>query len=232
MSPWSTQLVALDVAGTTVEEHSAVYAALREAVEAAGAPVADADLAGWMGADKREAVAALLAAGGVPAGGALVEEVLEDFRARLAAAYAARPPHPFPGVPQALARLRERGVKVALTTGFDRGVTAGLLDQLGWAVGGEGEGRLDAVVCVDDVPAGRPAPWMVFRAMEATGTTAVADVLVAGDTPRDLRAGTNAGAGAVVGVLTGGVPREVLAAEPHTHLLGSVAELPQLLGLA
>jgi phosphoglycolate phosphatase-like HAD superfamily hydrolase len=70
---------------------------------------------------------------------------------------------------------------------------------------------------------------MVHRAMERTGVRRTADVLTAGDTVLDLEAGTNAGAGLVVGVLSGGVPPETLAAAPHTHILTSVADLPSVL---
>jgi phosphoglycolate phosphatase-like HAD superfamily hydrolase len=63
-----------------------------------------------------------------------------------------------------------------------------VVDILGW------QDKLDAVVCTEDVPQGRPAPYMIFRAMEATGVTNVAQVLTAGDATRDLESGTNAGA--------------------------------------
>jgi phosphoglycolate phosphatase-like HAD superfamily hydrolase len=65
--------------------------------------------------------------------------------------------------------------------------------------------------------------------MERTGVTDVARVLTVGDTVLDLEAGTNAGAGLVVGVLSGGVPRAVLQAAPHTHVVDSVADVPALL---
>jgi len=52
---------------------------------------------------------------------------------------------------------------------------------------------------------------------------------VAGDTADDLWSGHRAGAGVVAGVLSGAHDRDTLAAAPHTHLLGSVAELPALL---
>ncbi|ONH27029.1 phosphonatase-like hydrolase [Pseudofrankia asymbiotica] len=223
-------MAVFDIAGTTVEEHGAVYQALRRAVEAAGATPGDDDIERWMGADKRAAIRALLAsaparAGEDPAGidAAEVEQIFLDFRDRLEAAYQARPPMPIPGVVEAFGTLRARGIRIALTTGFDRSVVGPLLASLGW----DG-GLLDAVVCADDVPAGRPAPYMIFRAMELTGATAVARVLVAGDTVRDLRAGTNAGAGIVVGVLTGQVGASVLGAVRHTHLLASVADIPAL----
>jgi phosphoglycolate phosphatase-like HAD superfamily hydrolase len=54
---------------------------------------------------------------------------------------------------------------------------------------------------------------------------------VIGDTALDLQAGTNAGAGWVIGVLSGAHDAEMLGRTPHTHLLPSIAELPGLLGI-
>jgi phosphoglycolate phosphatase-like HAD superfamily hydrolase len=87
---------------------------------------------------------------------------------------------------------------------------------------------LDAVVTVDEVSAGRPAPFMIFRSMEVAGVTEVSRVLVAGDTVRDLEAGVNAGAAFVVGVLTGGMNAAELGMVRHTHLLRGVGDLPAL----
>ncbi|GGU46326.1 phosphonatase-like hydrolase [Lentzea flava] len=207
-------LVVLDIAGTTVQEHGLVYRALADTVTAAGGS-AD-DVGRWMGADKREAISSML-------GRSDVDAEFAGFHERLAKLYAESPPTPLPGVPEALAHLRSTGVKVALTTGFDRPIVDGLLDVLGWRTG-----VLDAVVCVDDVPAGRPAPYMIFKAMELTGARDVRRVLTAGDTVRDLEAGTNAGAGFVVGVLSGSQTAEELGRTRHTHLLPGVADLPAL----
>jgi phosphonatase-like hydrolase len=164
---------------------------------------------------------------GIPPGDAELQTVVADFQSRLSAAYADQPPRPLPGVPEALAALRDRGVKVALTTGFDRVILESLISALGW----EGDAVADTVVCGSDVPAGRPAPYMIFRAMERLGVTDVARVLVAGDTPRDLEAGTNSGAAMVVGVLSGASDAVELGAHRHTHLLPSVADLSGLLGV-
>ncbi|MFF5985587.1 phosphonatase-like hydrolase [Prauserella flavalba] len=221
------ELAVFDIAGTTVEERNTVYVALEEAVVAAGGAPSKDDIQRWMGADKREAITAMLteSTGRVPSAD-VVDAGLADFRARLTAAYAATPPVPLPGVPEAIASLRAAGAKVALTTGFDREVVDALLKTVGWD-----ETVIDAVVCVDDVPAGRPAPYMIFRAMERTGVRDVRKVLVAGDTARDLEAGTNAGAAYVVGVLTGGYTAADLGRVRHTHLLPSVANIPALLGV-
>jgi phosphonatase-like hydrolase len=219
------KLVVFDIAGTTVEEHGAVYRALADAVAAAGVTPSLADIERWMGAGKREAIEALLTQPGSQAPGReLVDSTFADFRVRLDTAYRDSPPTPIPGVPETLTRLREAGIRIALTTGFDREVTTALLGSLGW--GGE---LLDAVICVDDVAAGRPAPYLIFRAMEATGVTEVASVLTAGDTVRDVQAGRNAGAALVVAVLTGGVSHDTLARQSPSHILPSVNQIPGLL---
>jgi phosphonatase-like hydrolase len=179
----------------------------------------------WKGTSKREAIAGLLGELGGDAGEAEVDRVFEDFVQRLRAGYAAAPPRPVPGVPEAFETLRSRGVKVALQTGYSAPIATALLAGLDWRIGP----TIDALVTSDVVPASRPAPYLVFRCMEATGADDVRDVLVAGDTPNDLLAGHRAGAGYVVGVGTGSFTLERLAAEPHTHLLGSVAEIPGLL---
>jgi phosphonatase-like hydrolase len=221
------ELAALDIAGTTVDERGLVYEVLREVVTESGATPTDDDIRRWMGTDKREAIAALVGRGTGSGAAADVERLYGRFAARLAGRYREQPPRPLPGVPGALAALRARGVRVALTTGFGRDVTGPLLDSLGWAVGGPGA-TVDAVVCADEVAAGRPAPYMVFRAMERTGARRVDRVLVAGDTAADLEAGTNAGAGLVVGVATGGYTLPQLAGTPHTHLVDA---LPDVLAL-
>ncbi|WP_219418350.1 phosphonatase-like hydrolase [Pseudonocardia nigra] len=218
-------LVALDIAGTTVDEGGAVYRVLADVVRDAGADPTDADIRTWMGADKREAIAALLAAGGATPDAATVDARHGEFVARLTAAYAATPPAPLPGVPDAIAALRTAGIRVALTTGFDRQVTDPLLVAVGWRVGE----HLDAVVCADEVAAGRPAPLMIERAMRLTGVADPARVLAAGDTALDVRAGHAAGAGMVVGVLSGAQTADELAPERPTHLLAGVHELPGLL---
>lgn len=218
------ELAALDIAGTTVEEGGAVYRVLTDVVRDHGAPAADADVRVWMGADKREAITALLALSGTTPDRDTVEAVHTEFVTRLTEAYAATPPTPLPGVPEAFAALRAAGVKVVLTTGFDRQITDPLLDALGWD-----SGVLDGTVCASEVAAGRPAPFMIQRAMELAGVTDPARVLVAGDTVLDVRAGHAAHAGVVVGVLTGGQTEAELAAEHPTHILDGVHLVPGLL---
>jgi len=81
----------------------------------------------------------------------------------------------------------------------------------------------------DDVSQGRPAPYLIFRAMEATGVLDVHRVANVGDTVLDLQAGWNAGVRWNIGVLSGAHTEERLRPMPHTRLLRSVAALLSLL---
>ena len=134
------------------------------------------------------------------------------------------PPAPLPGIADAFAVLRDHDVKIALQTGYSRAIAGPLLEQVDWRVGRD----IDAVITSDQVRASRPAPYLIFHAMETVGVQSVSEVLVAGDTPNDLRAGTNAGARYVAGVLTGAHHAETLRREPHTHILTSAATIPEV----
>lgn len=218
------------MAGTTITDGGAVYEALAGTVATAGHPVGSEAIQRWMGRDKRETLRGLIEEStGTAPDPDTVETLYAQFRSLLQASYTTNPPTPIPGAPDAIAALRASGVKVALTTGFPRDIAEPLLKRLGWTIGSDGASTIDAAVCADDVAAGRPAPYMIFRAMEATGVHDVARVAVAGDTVVDLRAGTNAGARVVAGVATGRLTHADLAGEPHTHLVASVADLPAII---
>jgi phosphonatase-like hydrolase len=224
------ELVAFDMAGTTIDDHGSVYEALRSAVEETGATVSAGDLQSWMGTDKVEAITALMSLGGIDPTPDAVTAAFARFREILADAYRQHPPVPLPGVESALRSLRARGVKIALTTGFSRDVAVPILAAMGWGVGSGDDDLVDAVVTTSDVPEGRPAPYLIHRAMERLGIHDVRSVVAAGDTVVDVRAARNAGVIAV-GVLTGKLSRAELEAEPHDYVLDSVVDvldLPEL----
>jgi phosphonatase-like hydrolase len=218
----SVELVIFDLAGTTVEDRGEVPEAFTAALAAHGISVSPPQLRSVRGASKRQAILHFILPG--PQQLACAESVYASFREHLAQRYQSDGVRPVAGADATFRSLRERGVRVALNTGFDREMTAMLLDALGW-----GGGFFDAVVCGDDVAQGRPAPYLIFRAMESAGASNVHRVANVGDTALDLLAGHNAGVKWNVGVLSGAHERPQLEDAPHTHLLPSVAELPSLL---
>jgi phosphonatase-like hydrolase len=223
------ELVVLDLAGTTVHDSGEVPAAFAASLAADGLELAPDQLVRLRGASKRQAMSELVPDG--PGREARAEQIYADFRERLRRLYAERGVRAVAGAEGAIAELRARGVKVALNTGFDREITDLLLGALGWGAGSARVARVpvDAVVCMDDVAHGRPHPDLILAAMAATGVKRANRVANAGDTTRDLEAAARAGVGWNVGVLSGAHDRATLERAPHTHLIGSVAELPALL---
>lgn len=221
------RLVAFDMAGTTIQDRGEVPRAYREAFDRHHMSVTADDIQAWRGAAKAE-VFRHFAGREFGEGSVRAQEAAEaafaEFHTVLRETYVRLGVATIPGAEVTFQRLRAAGVKVALMTGFDRAIADILLGAVGW-----GSDLVDAIVSSDDVPMGRPAPYLVYRAMERTGVTDIRHVLVVGDTVNDLLAGANSGARGVVGVLTGSQGVDKLGAVYHTHLLPSVAGLPALL---
>jgi phosphonatase-like hydrolase len=226
-SKLAIHLVAFDMAGTTVRDEGVVPYAYRRAVEPLGIRLTDGEVSAVRGADKREAIARLVRGqlGERDDLAEIVQATYERFAAALRVAYSEGPVAEIPGAADLFDWLRTRGVKVALTTGYDRATRDLILGRLGW----DG-GRVDAAVSAEDVAKGRPAPYMLFRAMELTGVASVHRLAVVGDTVVDLEAGVNAGARFVVGVLGGAHGLDRLGRTRHTHLIERLDDLRNVVG--
>ena len=211
------ELVIFDMAGTTVRDSGQVTDAFTSALSEHGIEVTADELLKVRGSSKREAVRRFIPEE------ELAKTVYDSFRRHLARLYRTRGVKPVEGAESLFRWLKQRGVRVALNTGFDRDITGLLLSALSWD-----EGVVDAVVCGDDVLRGRPAPDLILCAMERARVTDARRVVNVGDTVLDLQAGHSAGAHWNVGVFSGAHERKLLEQAPHTHLLESVAALPNL----
>jgi phosphonatase-like hydrolase len=212
-------LVCLDMAGTTVRDDGAVDAAFTTALATigigAGSPgFAEAqemvhDTMGW---SKADVFAELLdpdeAGRATAAFAAAYEEIVEAGEVG-----------EVPGALVMIRALRARGVRVCLTTGFAPSTRDALLDVLGW------RDEIDLALSPADVGRGRPAPDLILGAMDRLGVDDPEAVAVVGDTVSDLEAGSRAGAGAVIGVLSGAHDESALAAAPHTAIIADITEL-------
>lgn len=92
------------------------------------------------------------------------------------------------GVPAVANRLRARGLKIGTTTGYTRPMLDYLLDrarQQGF--------QPDFSVCPDEVPAGRPAPYMCYLNAVHLQAYPLWALVKIGDTPVDIEEGRNAG---------------------------------------
>jgi phosphonatase-like hydrolase len=216
------------MAGTTVAaagQGDQVGPAMIEAMSRFGLPISAKEIDSVRGASKRDAIQQLLLTFAPElATQEAIDQAFEAFKANLAARQQKEGVKAMEGAEEAFNWLKARQIKIALTTGFDRQSTERVIGTLGWK-----SGIADAIVCADDVKTGRPAPYLIFHAMEIAGASSVAKVAVVGDTVMDLQAGANAGVAMNIGVLSGAHKREQLEAEPHTHLIDSVKDLVALL---
>jgi phosphonatase-like hydrolase len=130
---------------------------------------------------------------------------------------------PMPGASGALQQIRGSGVRVCFITGLSRGLLGLVLDTLGWWR------QVDLVLCPEDAPRGYPWPDPMLCAMLRLGVTDVRETAYAGGTESGILCGRRAGAQVVAGILTGGHTRDRLQRAGATHLLGSFAELPNVL---
>jgi phosphoglycolate phosphatase len=212
-------LAVLDMAGTTVRDDGAVDEAFTVALSSVGIGVDDPRFASaqtyvrdTMGQSKADVFAALLEP----------EEAVratDEFARAYERIVAEGRVAPMKGATDVFAELRAGGVQVCLTTGFAPSTREALLAALGW------ETLVDLALSPADVGRGRPAPDMIFGAMERLGVADPGAVAVVGDTTSDLEAGANAGARAVIGVLSGAHDRETLSGAPHSDLIDDVTDL-------
>ena len=216
------ELAVLDMAGTTVTDDGLVLRAFDEAATAVGVPgsgeereAARTYVRDTMGQSKIEVFRHLFGA----------EDRAQQANATFEQAYTDSIDGgiaPVPGATEAIARLREAGVKVALTTGFSPATQQRIIDALGWAA------LADLVLAPGDGGRGRPYPDLVLNALLRTGIDDVAKVAVLGDTTSDVLSGLRAGASIVAGTLTGAHDADTLTAAGATHVVASVADFPAL----
>jgi phosphonatase-like hydrolase len=209
-------LAVLDMAGTTVRDDGVVDEAFTVALSSVGIEPdsprfgpAQTYVRDTMGQSKADVFAALLGPGEAARATSEFAHAYERIVAEGRVA-------PIEGAPEVFATLRDHGVKVCLTTGFAPSTREALLASLGW------EALIDLALSPADCGRGRPAPDMILGAMGRLGVADGGAVAVVGDTVSDLEAGTNAGARAVVGVLSGAHDRETLSTAPHTDLIDDV----------
>jgi len=212
------RLVVFDWAGTTVDHGCfAPVAGFVRTFARHGVELAPSHVRGPMGLQKRDHLLAMLRmpevarrwrdAHGRDWDDADVERLYQDF-VPLQMEVLDEHSHLVPGLPECVAELRRRGVRIGGTTGYFREAAERvyrLAERQGFVP--------DCKVCAEDVPQGRPAPWMLFRVMEALRVYPAASVVKVGDTVPDIGEGLNAGAWSVgvtgSGSVVGCTPEEL-----------------------
>lgn len=213
------KLAVFDMAGTTVEEGGSVYRTIRESVENQGFLVDDHKLSQIAGMNKYEAISYLLP-GAVANDRVLTDKIFDDFKQRLDRIYLNDPSiMEKPGVTELFGKLRNRGIRVALNTGYARAQANLLINRLQWSE------HIDDSITSDEVAHGRPYPDMIYALMKRAGVEHNAEVIKVGDTVNDVREGRQAVCGLVVAVLGGAHDKATLKNESPDLILEKTSDL-------
>lgn len=220
------KLVIFDIGGTIIEDNGEVIAAFSEALAKNGVSASAAELKPLKGSSKRDVIKHFVERewGNEDRNNeSRIAKAYQDFRSELEKKFSNGAIKPIAGAEATFEWLKAHDIVCATTTGFYRTLTENILNLTGW------KNTFAANICSDDVKNGRPAPFMIFRAMEASGIGDVRQVLNIGDTPLDLQAGNRSGVLGVIGVLSGIHKEDRLLPESPSYLIPSVAELPLLI---
>lgn len=191
------ECVIFDWAGTTVDYGCfAPVAAFVESFEAIGVPVTPEETRRFMGLTKVEEIRALFglprvaeafqAKYGREAGEADVQGRYKAFQEILYQTLD-RYASPIPGVVDTVNRLRAQGIKIGSTTGY----TETMMDIVRPAAEAQGY-RPDCCVTSDHLPAGRPAPYMMWQNLTQLAVPSTDAVVKVGDTIADIGEGLSA----------------------------------------
>lgn len=104
---------------------------------------------------------------------------------------------PITGVAETIASLREKGIKVGSTTGYTRKMMDVVIpeaEKLGY--------KIDNCVTSDNLPGGRPKPYMIYQNLCDLDIDRRDTVIKVGDTISDIKEGVNAGVWSI-GVISG-----------------------------
>jgi len=190
--------IIFDWAGTAVDFGCLCpIAAFQSAFQEKGVAVSPENIQQFMGIHKRNHIESLLALpevlaawhglhGGLP-GRHDVDELYHSAERRMLESVADSA-QLIPGLEEALAQARRRGLRIGSTTGY----TMPLMEILVPAAARHGYAP-EFWIAADQVPQGRPWPWMIYKNMEFLKICPPSAVVKVGDTVADVAEASNAG---------------------------------------
>lgn len=221
------KLAVFDMAGTTVYDKGFVHQAFIKGMESQGFEAGHDEVNVLMGLHKPQAIRIMLERrmDAADITEELVMKIHDVFEQNLVDFYTNDPSvREIEGASQVFETLQEKGIKVALDTGFGRVITDTIIKRLGWD-----KGLINASAASDEVEKGRPHPFMIQKIMAEVGVDNVAEIAKVGDTPVDLEEGINTGCSLVIGVTSGAYGEEELKKYEHTAIVPSIKEAAELI---
>jgi phosphonatase-like hydrolase len=225
----SFQLAVFDIAGTTVKDNGEIAQCFQNAFLEKGYHIPIEEIQPLMGYKKTEAIQLLLNQYELHAEKiqpSLINAIHERFVYFMMKYYSELSYiEPLPHAEEILQTLKANNIQAALNTGFCRNITQIIIDKLKWLQ----IGLVQAVVCSDEVPAGRPQPFMIEKIMQQLHIASSGQVIKIGDTEVDIKEGQNAGCLYSIAVTTGAYSREQLMPFNPDFIFDDLIELKNLI---
>jgi len=223
------KLVVFDIAGTTVKDNGEIATAFHNAMKERGYDIPHEKIYPLMGYKKPEAIRMMLQEYEIDITAITAEYInnIHDRFIELMVQYYKNTDQlqALPHAEEVFAWLKKHNIKIGLDTGFSTDITNIIIDRLGWLK----DGKIDYVVCSNEVTAGRPHPYMIQKMMKAAGIENAKQVIKLGDTEVDVNEGKNAGCLFSIGVTTGAFTRAALEPYNPDFIIDDLSELVGIL---
>jgi phosphonatase-like hydrolase len=225
----SIKLVVFDIAGTTVKDNGEIALAFQSAMNEKRYSIPVEKINPLMGYKKPEAIRMML--NEYETDKSIINEgyinnihsrflqIMIDYYTNTSDLQA------LPHAEEVFKKLKENGIKVGLDTGFSSDITNVIMQRIGWLK----DGKIDYVVSSDEVPSGRPQPFMIRKMMQSAGIEDAKQVVKIGDTEVDINEGKNAGCLYAVAITTGAFTRQQLTPYEPSFIIDDLRELLTIL---
>lgn len=222
----SIKLAVFDMAGTTVMDRSNVATAFINAFANHELNITEADANPLMGYHKPLAIQLMLEKLGLQPEADFIEAIHTDFEDEMIDFYEYDPAvKPMPDAEEVFLQLKEKGIRIALNTGFSRRIAETIVHRFQW----QEKGLVDDFIGSNEVAMGRPYTYMIAELMKRAAVDDAQEVIKIGDTPVDIEEGRNAGCCIVIAMTTGVTTRDILEDARPSYVLNHLSEIPAIL---
>ena len=215
------KLIVCDMAGTTINEGGIVYKTLYNTIKGYDIFIKPDDMKNWYGVNKTEVLQHFINTDNeYKDNEAILPQMLNSFKNELKKNYFEDKSIKLidPGMPALFNKLREKGIKIALNSGFSVDIQEALIENLNM------RDFIDGYISSESVSHGRPEPFMIQELMNRFNITDPTEVIKVGDSKNDILEGKNAGCFKSIGVLSGAENEENLKKVGADVILNSVMD--------
>lgn len=216
------KLVVFDLAGTVLDEQNIVYKTLHRCINESGIPVSyEKVIEIGAGKEKSQAVRDILSQYSLDSSLHLQGAIYNFFLQELSNKYSSLEVKPMLGAEEVFLKLRTLKIFIAFNTGYNRTTTEQLMAKLNW----KKQAHYDLIITSSEVARSRPAPDMIWRAMELLGVQSADKVIKVGDSCTDIIEGKNAGCRFSIGITTGAQTHDELLTSSPDFVIDQLNEL-------